>query len=329
MVFGRPLVVLCALLIAACDSPERPHATLDLIWEHGSEAPAFYRVLDVATDRDGILYAPDDKAGIVHRFDQDGEYLDSFGGLGDGPGEFSRGAGVIAISDSGQIAVIDKAGFELHFFGPDLQFQRSHRLPGLIVGDATYRSDGTLLIAGATRAGGALIAVLDTTGNPVELFPLRSGFEERGVFWERSKIAIQSSGKLVVQYQFSNRVEILDSEGAIEKAFPLGGMPSEALPSTLELPPGVAFGFPKGPPPGSPVVVGVSTDSRDRIYLLLNGDLGFENKKREIRILNSEGVHIETLVLPKATSFVYLDAQDNLIVFSGPNLAKYRINHDD
>ena len=89
----------------------------------GSPEYQFGRVVDVEVGPNGRIYALDQMAAQVRAFDSDGEYLFSFGGLGEGPGELSNhdplGALAVLADSAGDLLVVDRASNRLNRFTGD------------------------------------------------------------------------------------------------------------------------------------------------------------------------------------------------------------------
>lgn len=60
----------------------------------------FGRIVDLAVDRSGNIYAADQQAALIWRFNSAGEWLGAFGGKGEGPGEFTGLASITVARDS-------------------------------------------------------------------------------------------------------------------------------------------------------------------------------------------------------------------------------------
>ena len=99
----------------------------------GEEWEVFGRVSAVGFDRSGNLYVMDDHGGRIVVVSPEGEYVREFGGLGDGPGEFSASSNTavgFAVLRDGSAVVFDPGHGAFQVFGPDGAFERSVRMPG-------------------------------------------------------------------------------------------------------------------------------------------------------------------------------------------------------
>ncbi len=74
--------------------------------EHGDERYVFGAIAGVQFDLQSKLLVLDGINGLIRVYSQGGEFLDSFGGLGSGPGEFLEPLAFTILS-TGEIAVVD------------------------------------------------------------------------------------------------------------------------------------------------------------------------------------------------------------------------------
>ncbi|MDE2761504.1 MAG: 6-bladed beta-propeller [Gemmatimonadota bacterium] len=83
----------------------------------GPEEYLFGRIFSIAADDDLNVYVFDHQAQQVRVFDSLGTYVETLGGPGEGPGEFSR-AEAIALLPDGRLAVRDPGNQRVQIFGP-------------------------------------------------------------------------------------------------------------------------------------------------------------------------------------------------------------------
>lgn len=86
-----------------------PEASLDIGLQEGDEAYQLTSVVDATVLSDGSIAVADAGASMIRVYSADGRHLRSFGGAGDGPGEFRRienlvrfGADTIGVYDTGR-----------------------------------------------------------------------------------------------------------------------------------------------------------------------------------------------------------------------------------
>lgn len=74
----------------------------------------------VAVDRAaGLIYVADSDVGQIEVFTLDGEPVRNFGGVGNGPGEFSDGARQLTVDGEGNVWAADYGNFRVHKYAPD------------------------------------------------------------------------------------------------------------------------------------------------------------------------------------------------------------------
>jgi DNA-binding beta-propeller fold protein YncE len=99
----------------------------ELVWKKGppEEAKVYndkakYRPTNLAFAPDGGFYVADGYgSNYVHRYDKDGKYLSTFGGTGNGPGQFRTPHGIWLDDRKGrqpQVVVADRANARLQYF---------------------------------------------------------------------------------------------------------------------------------------------------------------------------------------------------------------------
>lgn len=83
----------------------------------GPEEYLFGSIWSIAVDNDRNVYVFDEQAQYVRVFDSEGVYMETLGGRGEGPGEFSR-AEAIALLPDGRLVVRDPGNMRIEVFGP-------------------------------------------------------------------------------------------------------------------------------------------------------------------------------------------------------------------
>lgn len=83
--------------------------------EHGDERYVFGAIAGVQFDLRGNILVLDGINGLIRSYSQAGEFLDSFGGLGSGPGEFLEPL-AFTILTTGEIAVVDWDSWSIWLF---------------------------------------------------------------------------------------------------------------------------------------------------------------------------------------------------------------------
>ena len=83
----------------------------------GPEEHLFGSIRSIAVDDDRNVYVFDEQAQHIRVFDSEGVYVETLGGRGEGPGEFSR-AEAIALLPDGRLVVRDPGNMRIEVFGP-------------------------------------------------------------------------------------------------------------------------------------------------------------------------------------------------------------------
>lgn len=115
----------------------------------GEGPEVFGRIDDVVLTRDDRVFVLDGLAQIVRIFDQTGQYVGGFGGLGDGPEEL-RGASRITMDSSGDILVFG-TGRHAKVFSPTTSGYRFSELRALPIsgGVPCITPSGRIIVTGA------------------------------------------------------------------------------------------------------------------------------------------------------------------------------------
>ena len=148
----------------------------------GEGPEVFGEIADVVISPDNHLFVLDGQAQVVRIFDPTGDFMDEFGGEGDGPEEL-RGAYSIAIESSGAVLVV--AGRQVKVFGPTemgYRFLESRPVP-LAGGTACMTKSERLIVAGTdTRSDRNVLfhEVSPRIGEPVRSFGL--GYVDSSAF---------------------------------------------------------------------------------------------------------------------------------------------------
>ena len=118
---------------------------------------AFGRINWVAPGPAGGMLVLDAQAHLVHVFDSAGKPVRSFGGEGDGPGEFRRPAAATSIAD-GRVAVGQGFPPVLHWLTGEGEYLNSTRLP-IARDEAGTRTAGSFGIWQVTPSGRVFVQV--------------------------------------------------------------------------------------------------------------------------------------------------------------------------
>ena len=203
----------------------------------GSRPGQFSAPVDIETGPDGSLYVIDSTAGLLQRFDAEGNFLAAIE-LREGDSEASRPWG-LAVSDDGSVYVADTFAWRVLVFdgalrGRRLAFGEAPPLDGEPPGpyqlfgprDIAIDALGNLWV---TDTGHGRIVVYTSSGEflreiggPFDPETLHRG-SGPAEFSEPVGIDIAPNGEVVVADMWNARVQILDSSGAYLREFPVPG----------------------------------------------------------------------------------------------------------
>lgn len=150
----------------------------------GAEEYLFGWIWSIAVDSDWNVYVLDEQAQHVQVYDSAGGYVETLGGRGEGPGEFSR-AEAIALLPDGRLVVRDPGNMRVQVFGPGPGERDEWRYnSGNAYSMGPLYSDGLgrtfLETRYMSRTGyGKHLVVWGPDGTPFDTMPLpSSGYEQ-------------------------------------------------------------------------------------------------------------------------------------------------------
>jgi hypothetical protein len=106
----------------------------------GDEVYMFGFLTTLAVSADGSIYAYDDQAGALRKYDVNGVFVKQFGRQGDGPGEYRAPTG-LAVDAAGQVHVWDPRARRLTVYGDTGEVLRSFSVPSGLFSDHTLTVD--------------------------------------------------------------------------------------------------------------------------------------------------------------------------------------------
>ena len=144
----------------------------------------------------------------VQRFTAQGKsFLNTFGGPGDGAGEFNRAEGIgIGLQD--QVFVADSCNHRIQIFSPEGKLLRTYGRAGSGLGELSYPYDVRVDAAGRQficEFGNSRIQIFDAQNRPLEL--LGGAGSAPGQFSNPWGIALDSVGNLYVADSMNHRVQ--------------------------------------------------------------------------------------------------------------------------
>lgn len=155
--------VLCSCLAAACSTGETSNRSLAWVAEHdtvgdtvivrtvsgsiwgdtaelvpdvtigmldGPEEYMLGSIVSLAVGNDGTIYAMDTQVPALRVYEPDGTYRTTFGGPGDGPGEYERPDGGLNVLSDGRILLRDPANARIQVYSPEGEALDEWRIRG-------------------------------------------------------------------------------------------------------------------------------------------------------------------------------------------------------
>jgi|GEM_PF-912044 len=116
---------LSLLILWASEGEKTPAAELKLVGSFPEDNFYFPSFPFIDIDKEGCIYAVDNRKHTIYKFDKKGNLLAKFGGWGQGPGELQWPAKISVDKKFGQIFVKDNTGIIM--FGPKGDFIRRIR----------------------------------------------------------------------------------------------------------------------------------------------------------------------------------------------------------
>ncbi len=174
-------------------------------WQKGGY---FNRPTDVTIDLDGFLYISDGYGNSrIHKFDQTGKHIKSWGSPGTDPGDFNLPHNICLVDDkylwvcdreNFRIQVFDKEGSwvnQLHFHRPQAIFRGKGRLEGFIL--LTEAGTGMHTQEGVPDIGN-IVRILDYEGNTIKKIGDSYSGEAPNQFISPHGITSNSKGDIIV-----------------------------------------------------------------------------------------------------------------------------------
>jgi len=154
------------------------------------------------------LYVGDSKANVIHVFDEQGDKLNSFGGLGAGPGQFNSPTH-LALTPEGDIAVTDALNFRVEVFDADGRFK--YELGKIGDGAGNFAAPKGVAV---DRQGHHYVA--DAMFDAVQVFDAQGrlllGFGEQGTqpgqFWIPNGLSVDAEQRLFVADAYNRRIQV-------------------------------------------------------------------------------------------------------------------------
>jgi hypothetical protein len=318
----------------------------------------FYNVTDLALDSLDNLYVLDAGNGRLQKFGPEGNFLQTIGRKGQGPGEFST-PNRMFVDEKDRVYVSE--GRRLQVFDATGEFVKSYPLDhnvsdfcvdgeGNVIASGTLRDEeGSKNIVSKLDSGGKMVKAIDEFVD-VQPFQKDQGgatfiFKAYHQYNNMLSLFALDSGSFVYAYPLDYRIMRSDSEGRVslvikknEPSIPISRQEKDQIIDGIEL----AFvrrgrTLPRDDveracqfPPHRPFFNGLFVDDEGRIYVRRVGSVLDENRQSEFDIFSSEGHYIYKVALPFSPQLVH---SGFLYLLSVPEdtgevrIKRYRINN--
>jgi hypothetical protein len=271
--------------------------------------------IDLEEISEGILFVSDKLEYCVKKFDSDGKLVDKFGKRGTDKGEFKAPGKLTASKEF--IAVADFASFRVQIFSKNFNYANSLYTEGVIF-DINFDFEGYLWVRAYTSKKNKTLFKYDIKGKLLKIIPLKysTGDEFNDIF----NFTISESGDIIVAYLFLNKIEVWKTTGEFMHEFDIQDLPKK--PKYEKMPMGLfsSKNVPKGIMIGS-----ISMNKKGAIYILCGHYT--KNPFRDVYISDLSGKIINNILLPRASSQIYINKKDEVYTIENKKtiIRKYNI----
>lgn len=274
---------------------------------------SIFFVTSVVADDEGYIYLTDSLDCSLKKFDCKGMLIKKTGRKGQGPGEFQFPVLVRYCNDT--IYVIDQNRNGIQAFDNDLSFK--HQLPfSHPIFDFEVLDDGRIFVL--SHVPGEFPPILQINKNRSKNFD--SNWKALGEdFWRSNgKFEIDEYGNIYFVSSFEDNIAKFDKDRHLMwKKTLLGGKkarekrPDEGIPKI----------------PIEMIYKDIALDKFGHLFIL--GGHVAEHRSQDIYVLNNEGNHLTTIILPEPSHFLYIDNKNFLYsrATEGISLKKYLIEY--
>ncbi|MDH5466323.1 MAG: 6-bladed beta-propeller [Candidatus Aminicenantes bacterium] len=326
--------------VTAVKNPKEPmfgEISLELeedmsIGREDDENYLLYRIRDIAVDGLGNIYVVDMGNIRVQVFDRSGDYLQTIGRAGEGPGEFLSPRRIKIDDDDGKIYIVD-AGREIEIFDKEGKFVnrcKQERPIGAMT-NLWLEKNGNLIVkifwgneSGNFHAlynmnsQGNIGKILGNIGKILVEYPYNEYIENRGGVWVGGSTGYELSlcfekldkRRFIYGYPIEYKLHVVNNEGdvlfIIKKDEPRPTYTSEEVEKhkarqrgPLRIP----------PPDVKPYFYQILTDSQGRIYVQRNMTTEggpIDRTDKEVDVFNNDGYYLFKTTLP-ANTYVIRD----------------------
>jgi hypothetical protein len=243
----------------------------------GSGIGQFQMAGAIAIGPSSQIYVVDSLANDIKYFTSAGVYINTFGGSGSGPGQFSRPSGITFESASGHLAVVDTLNGRVQFFDGSGVYQRSVGSFGSGSGRFTaprsvafeYDGANTLSRIYVLDSFQSVIQVLDSSGNPLPLSASQlyiGGYgKESGRLVNPSDLLFDTLGRRLVVANSHGNLTLYGINGGLNPVVTVNTVPQATSSATVSisgtLVPGTTVSVSVDGTPATTTTVGTSWDA--------------------------------------------------------------------
>ncbi len=291
--------------------PDRLEIGLEEVLSIGDVSDdALFMWAGVAADTLGNIYVTDAMDYSLKKFDSSGRLVKRTGQKGQGPGEFTAPR-LLAASDR-YLFVTDQSRSGIQKFDRDLSFV-AHIPFTLPISDLAALSDELLAVTPLSIGGAGQVVFLKTSGEvqkKIHYAASQNALTLRNV----AEIEIDDQGYVYLAYSFKDRIEKWSPKGA--------NIWSRRLLKTEDIKEKKVMQFSV---PTEVLYKSVTRDSTGRIYVLSGNRT--QHPSRDVFVLDRDGKHLTTFVLPEPSHCIYIDARNRLYTRAneGVTLKIYRL----
>ena len=300
-----------------------PDPLVDLTLTGSGPPHEFYRSGSMKQRRDGSLMIADRSSEEVRVFSATGEFLGSFGGSGDGPGEFRS---LYVIENAGDTLLAMDSDGRVTLIAPDLTVVRTFNIAPLTL-DLHYVDGGAILpepralvlpqagVSGRIRRPDPLV-LFDLEGEQIDSIGETRGPElyvsggTIGVFFGKSSHVAAMGQRIFNGANDMMQVEELDMSGNLVRILRIPGYPLELSDAQIAAerdffldrsPPGSPFrqGFEDAPASDTrPAYNDILVDPSGAVWLQLHRGASEQDQPEEWLVLDADGTWLGTVEIP-------------------------------
>jgi hypothetical protein len=297
-------------LVFPCRAAHHEKIVLEEILSIGSFDDDFlFQWVGVAADHDGNIYVTDAMDYSLKKFDEAGNLLEKTGRRGQGPGEFTAPR-LLDISER-FLFVTEQYQPVIKVFDRKMQYRFHIPLKGP-AGDMKALGNDLVAVVMLSARGESRLHFYDQKGALVKMIP----FSERPsqMLMDMVSFDLDKQENLYLAYNFVDRIAKFNKSGKKVWSKQLLGIKQvkrERLSSHVI--------------PTEIVYKDVALDQSGNIYVL--GGKFSKNRSRDVYVLNPDGEHLSTLILPDTSHCIYIDSKNYLYsrANDGITLKKYRM----